>query len=104
VGNVDNVDELAGILGCGTSSLPFKYLGLHMGACFKAKTIWDGIVEKIECRLTSWKMMYLSKVGRVILIKNTFSNLPTYFMSLFPIPAAMANPIEKLQQDSLWVG
>jgi hypothetical protein len=34
VGNVDNVDELAGILGCGTSSLPFKYLGLHMGACF----------------------------------------------------------------------
>lgn len=27
VGNVDNVAELASILGCGTSSLPLKYLG-----------------------------------------------------------------------------
>ena len=39
VGNVDDVVELAGVLGCGTSSLPLKYLGLPLGACFKAKSI-----------------------------------------------------------------
>jgi hypothetical protein len=41
VGNMDNADELAGILGWGTSSLPLKYLGLPLGACFKAKSIWE---------------------------------------------------------------
>jgi hypothetical protein len=48
VGNVVNVEGLADILGCGVSSLPLKYLGLPLGACFKAKPIWNGVVEKIE--------------------------------------------------------
>ena len=39
VGNVDNVDVLAGILGCWTSSSPLKYLGLPLGVCYKAKSI-----------------------------------------------------------------
>ena len=39
VGDVDNVGELAGVLGCGTSSLPLNYLGLPLCACFKAKSI-----------------------------------------------------------------
>jgi hypothetical protein len=58
------VGELAGILGCGTSSLPLKYLGIPLRASFKAKYIWDGIMEKMERWLDSWKMMYLSKGGR----------------------------------------
>jgi hypothetical protein len=65
VGNVDNATELAVILGCGTSSLPLKYLGMPLGACFKAKSIWDDIVVKMERRLTSWKKLYLSKVARL---------------------------------------
>jgi hypothetical protein len=48
MGNVDNVVELANILGCGTSSLPLKYLGMPPGACYKAKSILDGIVLKME--------------------------------------------------------
>ena len=40
--------------------------------------------------------LYLSNGGSVTLIKSTLFNLPTYFLSLFPIPAAMANRIEKL--------
>jgi hypothetical protein len=39
VGCVDNVDGLASILGSGVSSLPLKYLGLPLGASFKAKSI-----------------------------------------------------------------
>jgi hypothetical protein len=84
VGNVNNVDGLASILGCRVSSLPLKYLSLPLGASFKAKSIWDGVIEKIERCLAHWKMMYLSKGGRITLIKSTLSNLPTYFMSLFP--------------------
>jgi hypothetical protein len=86
MGNVDNVARLAGILGCGVASLPLKYLGLHLGASYKAKHIWDGcVIEKIERRLASWKMLYLYLGGRITLINNTLSNLPTscpYFPSL----------------------
>jgi hypothetical protein len=39
-----------------------KHLGLSLGSLFKARSIWDGIIEKIEHLLTSWKMLYLSKV------------------------------------------
>jgi len=83
VGNVDNVAELASILGCGTSSLPLKYLGMPLGARHKATSIWDDIVVKMERRLASWQKLYLSKGARVTLIKSTLSNLPTYFMSIF---------------------
>jgi hypothetical protein len=101
VGNVDNMDELADIMGCGVSSQPLKYLGLPLGAPFKAKSNWDDVVGKIERRLARWKQMYLSKGGRVTLIKSTLSNLPTYFLSLFPIPSSVASRIEKLHRDFL---
>jgi hypothetical protein len=35
VGNVDNVDRLASILGCKVSSLPLKYLGLLLRASIR---------------------------------------------------------------------
>jgi len=96
VGHVDNMDDLAGILGCGVSSLPLKYLGLPLGAPFKAKSSLDEVVGKIEKWLASWKQLYLSKGGKVTLIKGTLSNLLTYFLSLFPIPSSVASRIEKL--------
>jgi hypothetical protein len=55
-------------------------------------------------RLAPWKRSYLSKGGRIALIKSTLSNLPTYMMSLFPIPALVAKQIEKIQRDFLWGG
>jgi hypothetical protein len=48
------------------------------------------------------KVMYLFKDGRVTLIESTLSNLPTYFMSVFLLPAGVTNHIEKLHRDFLW--
>jgi hypothetical protein len=62
VGDVVNVDDLAGILGVRSFLSSFKYLGLSLGAPFKAKSIWDDVVGKIERRLASWQRMYLLKV------------------------------------------
>ena len=92
-----NIDLLRNVLSCKQGTLPMKYLGPPLGAKFKDKTIWNPILEKMKRRLTSWKCLYLSNGGRVTLIKSTLSNLPTYFLSLFPIPASVANRIEKLQ-------
>jgi hypothetical protein len=55
MGDVDQVESLADILGCGVATLQVKYLGLPMWASYKSIHIWDGVIEKIECRLASWK-------------------------------------------------
>jgi hypothetical protein len=81
-----------------------KYLGLPLGASYKSTHIWDGVIEKIEHRLASWQRLYLSKGGRVTLIKSTIVNVPTYFLSMFPILGSVATRLEKLQQDFLWDG
>ena len=53
VGNVEDVSLLADILGCGIASFPVKYLGMPLGASYKAKHIWYDIIEKIDYRLAS---------------------------------------------------
>jgi hypothetical protein len=101
VGNVEEVNLLADILGCGIDSLPVKYLGLPLGASYNAKHIWDDVIEKVDYRLANWKRRYLSKGERVTLIKSTLANLPTYLLSLFPISVSVAKHIEKLQSNFL---
>ena len=97
VGVVPNFEMLVDVLGCKQGSLSMKYLGLPLGAKWKDRAVWNPIIEKVERRLAGWKRLYLSKGGRLALIKSTLSNLPTYLLSLFPIPADIAYRIEQLQ-------
>ena len=58
----------------------------------------------MEWRLTGWMRLYLSKRGKVTLIKNTLSSSPTYFFSLLPLLGKVAKCMNKLQRDFLWRG
>ena len=100
VGSLGDVDQLARLLSCGIGTLPLKYLGLPLGASFKLKTMWVELQDLMARRLAPWKRSYLFKGGRIMLIKSTLSNLPTYMLSLFPILAQVAKRIEKIQRDS----
>ena len=53
VGQVDNIQLLAAILGCSIGSFPSSYLDLPLGAKFKDKSIWAPVIERFERRL-SW--------------------------------------------------
>ena len=101
VGEVHNLDVLVGLLGCRHSSFPLKYLGLPLGAKVKELSISNPILEKMKRRLGRWKRLYLSKGGKVTLIKSTFSSLPTNFISILPILGKVTNRMEKLQRDFL---
>ena len=78
-----------------------KYLGMPLGAPFKATSIWIPIMEKMERKLSGWKRLYLSKGGRLILLN--LSSLSTYYLSLFTIPKSMADRLEQFQRISFEV-
>ena len=86
IGEVNNVHALAEILGCRVGALPMTYLDMLLGASHKSPSIWNPILEKVNRKLAAWKKLYLSKGGRLTLLKSTLSSLPTYFLSLFTIP------------------
>ena len=104
VGEVAGLSALADLLYCHTRTLPLQYLGMPLGASYKALAIWTPIVEKIERRLAGWQKVYLSRGGRLTLLKSTLSSLPTYYLSLFPILVSVAKRIECIQQNFLWGG
>jgi hypothetical protein len=55
IGEVEDVEGLAQLLGYRVASLPMKYLGLPLGASYKAVSIWNGVIEKMERKLVGWK-------------------------------------------------
>ena len=84
IGGRENVEALTAELCCKVGLLPTTYLGLPLGAPHKSVGIWDPIEESSRRRLATWKRQYISKGGRVTLIRSTLSNLPIYVF--FPDP------------------
>ena len=76
-------------LDCGIGSFPSSYLGLPLGAPHKAIGVWDLVEERFQKRMASWKMQYISKGGRITLIRNTLSSLPNYQIITYPFFACL---------------
>ena len=83
IGKVSNIQSLASILQCRVVSLPMTYLGMPLGTSYKTASIWNLILERMEKKLSCWKRLYLSKGGRLTLLKSTLSGLPTYYLSIY---------------------
>ena len=49
-------------------------------------------------------MQYISKSGRLTLIRSTLSNLHIYIMSLFHLHKGIKSRLEKIQREFLWGG
>ena len=101
LGRVENEENLALELGCKIGSRLAEYLGLPLGAKHKVASVWDGVEERFCKRLDNWKRQYISKGGRLTLVRRTMSNMPTYVISLFRLPRNVKIKLEKIQRDFL---
>lgn len=98
------INASASFLGCKSSSLPFKYLGVPLGVNLKIASTWKPVIDKIDHKLIEWKGKFLSIAGRLTLIKSSLHNLPLYFLSIFIIPKSVALKIEAIFYRFLWFG
>ena len=100
----EEVAYLTDLVECSVGVWPVKYLGLPLGGNPKSKTFWEPVVMKVARRLNGWKRAFLSRGGRLTLIRSILSSLPIYYMSLFKMPQGISDTFEKLMRDFLWGG
>ncbi|RVW41946.1 putative ribonuclease H protein [Vitis vinifera] len=55
-------------------------------------------------KLARWKSQYISKGGRITLIRSTLANMPIYFMSMLSMPRKVRLRLERIQREFLWGG
>ena len=106
VGCVEDLESLALELGCSTGTLPTTYLDLPLGMRCNLTSVWDGVKEIFKKKLAVWKRQYISKGGRLTLLRRTLSNLPIYIMSLLRLLKGVNARLEKIQRNFLcfWGG
>ncbi|XP_026434791.1 uncharacterized protein LOC113332471 [Papaver somniferum] len=102
VGADEVVDSLALELGYKVEKLPFKYLGLPIGSTTRCVSVWDEVIKRMEVKLASWKKNFLSKSGRLVLIRSVLASLPVYFPSLIPFPMCVEKRLNKIMRRFLW--
>jgi len=102
--NLQKGEELAKLMQCTNSELPFSYLGLPVMNKKLPKEIWRSVIEKVKKRLLSWKSNFLSQAGRLVLVNSVLSSIPSYIMSFYLLPKWVLKEIEKIRRNFFWKG
>ncbi|GJY33571.1 reverse transcriptase domain, reverse transcriptase zinc-binding domain protein [Tanacetum coccineum] len=97
-----DVANSARAINCSYGSLPFNYLGQHVGKRMNKLDAWNGVVGKLSERLTTWKINLLSISGRLTLVKSVLGSLPLYYLLLFRAIALVISQIEALRRNFFW--
>ena len=78
-------------------------MGVHLDASFRSVVVWVGWKSGFAKGCQSEKdNVYISKGGRLMLIKSRLSGLLIYFMSLFSFLRKIRLRVENIQRDFIW--
>eukprot|EP00253_Pinus_taeda_P029159 PITA_29159 len=81
-----------------------KYLGFRLKPNGYRIADWLWLIAKVEKRLQVWYHRYLSRAGRLILIKAVIEATPVYWMALTWIPKGILNRLQHICSRFLWAG
>lgn len=75
-----------------------KYLGLPFMVERKLTSLFNEIKLKVLSKISNWqhKFFFFFSDSKEVLIKAVAQAVPTYAMSVFKIPQALCNDIEKV--------
>eukprot|EP00253_Pinus_taeda_P012119 PITA_12119 len=81
-----------------------KYLGFNLKPTCHRIADWVWLVAKLEKRLTGWSFRFLSRAGRLVLIKSVLEATPVFWMALAWIPRHILGRLKHLCNRYLWNG
>eukprot|EP00253_Pinus_taeda_P023946 PITA_23946 len=82
----------------------FRYLGLPITSGTNKRSLLSDLISKIKAKIAAWGGHWLTKGGKVILIKAVLSALPIYQAAFLLAPRNVSEQISKLLRDFLWQG
>ncbi|GKV05101.1 hypothetical protein SLEP1_g17145 [Rubroshorea leprosula] len=92
----EDISKWAESLNCMVGDIPFKYLGVPVGANPRKFSTWAPIIDCLRLKLSGWKCESLSFGGRIVLLNVVLSSIPVYF---FAIMRAPIKDLEKLLKE-----
>jgi hypothetical protein len=98
------LDMASDFLNCRRGMIPFKYLGLPVGANPKKMSTWEPMLGVVRGRLGSWGNKYVSLGGRIVLINAVLSAIPIFYLSYMKMPSKVWKELVKIQRTFLWAG
>jgi hypothetical protein len=100
----DFVELACTFLNCRHGEVPFKYLGLPVGANPRRLATWEPLLLYLKKRLSSWGKKYISLGGRIVLINSVLNAIPIFFLSFLKMPVSVAKEVVRIQRSFLWGG
>ena len=104
--NVDSefMEMACSFLNCTQGCVPFKYLGLPVGANVKSMSTWEPLVEKLSEKLNTWGHKYISFGGRVVLLNSVINVIPIFYLSFLKLLVQVWKRLVCIQSEFLWGG
>ncbi|KAF5815287.1 putative RNA-directed DNA polymerase [Helianthus annuus] len=102
-----NVDErvqklILEVLPFRVGVFPMKYLGIPLSSKRLYQKDCKVLIDRVKGRINDWKVKFLSFAGRVQLVKSVLSSITIYWASLYILPVAISEEIERLLSGFLW--
>ncbi|PNX89313.1 ribonuclease H, partial [Trifolium pratense] len=91
-------------LNCKRGVVPFKYLGLPVGANPRRVATWEPMLEKIRRKLNSWGNKFISLGGRIVFLNSVLNSIPIFYMSFMKMLSQVWKKLISVQRDFLWGG
>ncbi|RHN54844.1 putative RNA-directed DNA polymerase [Medicago truncatula] len=98
------MDAACNFMNCREGALPFKYLGLPVGANPRRLSTWEPLLDCLNIRLNSWGNKYVSLGGRVVLLNAVLNAIPIFYLSFFKLPVKVWKKVVSIQRQFLWGG
>jgi hypothetical protein len=100
--SIELASDLASILGCPVSSLPQTYLGLPLSDHKLPAAALEFLSFKISKRIPGWRTSLLPIGERLTLTTAVLSALPSFAMSVLPIPKGTLSKMDRPRRAMFW--
>lgn len=90
----DNTPPQSRVLACNILNISEadqlgKYLGFPIRKGTPKRKDFEFLIDRINSKLASWKSNFLSKAGRLVLVKSSLQSLAPYYMQAHKIPKSI---------------